>query len=233
MKHSLTEDADARAFQRASGLAPSQFTSSSNDLAPAMQSERRRTFEKIQFSTPTKSTAQFALPTTSPAERTPEALAQRAKDVVSGALFKKSPASNPHESPSHGTSSHKLRDRRSIRERTIYDPSPDVTPTKRRKLTPLTSRNDVDSPSKKHARIGKAYSAQSADVPSLNSPTVVTLRDLEIETLSHTSTGVPDYPFTLGPAPPKDAWNREEALERIQSSLSFVVELRSKLKETR
>ena len=159
-------------FQQASGLTPLQFIASERDFGEAIQAAA--TASRHSRSLPTTphrnalrqpvDPAWTSASSSSPSQQqTPEALRKRARDVMSGAAFAKTSSSPLHvrnraqdadvDDDSVGPETptkRRLRDRSSIKETRIFDPSQEATTPTKRFLNP--NRSGVEaSESKKRS----------------------------------------------------------------------------------
>lgn len=180
-------------FQTASGLSRQQFLASEKELTPAFQSvalsrsstslpttPRKNAMYRNFIPSSSSTSGSLSSPTKSSIEMTPEAKLQRAKDVMSGAAFvsnKSSPLSNRlrgnnsdhgYNSTPQTPTSRRLRDRSSIKETHIFDPSDiDNTPTKKRVVLATPTSAHVDRQSRKRPQEAMEEELTPRKVPSL------------------------------------------------------------------
>lgn len=151
-------------FQKSSGLSPKAFADSAEELLAAIQSSRasvsssnpstpRRNGIYRNFE-PSSSSSSQQHPSPTSQDQTPEARAKRAREFVTRATLASSNNNSPlgkrrrtgedASAPPSTPTSRTLRDRSSIKEAHIFDPSAyDITPTKKTVVFDASSINQA------------------------------------------------------------------------------------------
>lgn len=231
-KHRLAEDALVEPFQRASGLSPQQFTASDRDFTDAIDSAVASRKAGSQPSTPHRDAnlkrpinPAFSGASTTSADLSPEARRKRTRDIMSGAAFAStysSPlsrnggnsrtgdelSSSAPQTPTKRT----LRDRSSIKEARIFDPSEqDRTPTK--KVKQLHTPNTDERVN--HSAKRRAIAASQSSTSSPSKPAAMP------EKRATSLVGYPaGEPFRLGRSEVMGEWKSKNSSDRVQAYIA-------------
>ena len=230
----LADRPSSAAFQKASGLSPAQFSASEKELQPGIQIINKAPSSSSRREGQLEGSGSVMAPST-------DLLAKWAQDMKSGISPVKRNLSGPSTPRSNrilsDTSSpitpsrSGLRDRSSIKEKRVFDPSPIATPTKARKLsansTPSLSplkRTTVSQNTPQRVE-SQSSSKRNEEANRLNA----TSKTTPIARLAQVTRREPIYPVSFGfdlVGTDEEKWSEFKALKRIKRCIDALEKMK-------
>ncbi|MCO5589705.1 hypothetical protein L7F22_043673 [Adiantum nelumboides] len=234
----LADRPSSTAFQKASGLSPAQFSASEKELQPGIQIISKASSSSNRREGQAEGSGSAIAPSS-------DLLAKWAQDMKSGISPVKRNLSGPSTPRSNrilsDTSSpvtpsrSGLRDRSSIKEKHVFDPSPVATPTKVRKLSAASTPSS--SPLKRAVTSQNTPQKDSSRLPSQSS-SIINEDANRVKTNSHTTPIArfsrvarrePIYPVSLGfdvVGKDEERWSETKALRKIQRCIDALEKMK-------